>query len=127
MPSPRLTHATRLTTLLAEAGLPVEGVADAGPRANPRFVPQLSPQATAAQRDAAAAILEGFDPSDAAQAAWEAGQAPGREALRGAAPQAIADLDAYAALNNPNPTQTAAQVRRQAQILALLLRGLDLP
>lgn len=71
------------------------------------------PEATAEQRAAAQAVVNAFDWSPEAQAAWEADRQPERKALRMAAAQAIADNLAYLALATP----TAVQVRQQTDAL----------
>lgn len=68
--------------------------------------------ATLPQIAAAQAVIDGFDTSDAAQAAWEDDQKPERKSLRQAAAGAIADIDTYLAIASPNNAQVVAQVRR---------------
>lgn len=69
------------------------------------------PFATPQQIAAGQAVIDAFDDSDAAQAAWKEDQQPERKTLRQRVAPAIADLEAFLAI----PTPTAAQVREELQ------------
>lgn len=68
------------------------------------------PGATSQQRTSAQAVIDAFDDSAEAQAAWEEDQKPERKSLRQAAQQAVADNQAYLALASPNAAQMRAQL-----------------
>lgn len=109
----------RLDQQLKAAGLPISGV---GIALDGSF--DVRGTLTPAQRTAAQAIIAAFDPSDAAQTAWEEGQQPERKALRSAAAQAIQGNDDYLALVTPTAAQVAAQVRRLTQQNSAIIRRL---
>jgi hypothetical protein len=85
----------------------------------------FAPEATPQQRIAAQAVVDAFDWSDAAQAAWEADQFPERKDLRAAAAGAIADNDAFLAIASPSNAQVLAQVRRLTQQNNRIIRRLS--
>lgn len=112
----------RLHSLIA-AVCPITGISP--PNTWPGTVRiDFSPSATQPQRDAAAAVIAAFDPSDAAQAAWEEAQKPERQTMRQAAAAAVTDIDTYLAISNPTNAQVAAQVRRLSQIMRAVIRRL---
>lgn len=102
-----MSQKLRLHTQVA-AVCPIHGVGG-GPGAY-TFVPK--DESTTAQRTAAQAAIDAFDPSDAAQTAWEEDQRPERKTVRQAAAQAVADNATFLALANPTNAQILAQVRR---------------
>lgn len=113
----------RLAATLAGT-CPIVGVSvgKAGDSATVRI--DFDSTATASQKTAAQNALAAFDWSDAAHSAWEDVQYPMRASLRLQAVQAIADMNAYAALANPTVAQTNAYSKRVAQTLPLILRRL---
>lgn len=73
---------------------------------------------------AAQSIINAFDDSEAAQAAWEEDKQPQRKAIRQAAAAAIAANDTFIALANPTAAQVAAHVERLAQQNNAIIRRL---
>lgn len=92
-----------------KAVCPIDGVCVALGRIDYR------PEATAAQRAAAAAVLAGWDFSDTAQQARDDAKQPERTQLRQAAVQSLADNATYLAIATPTQAQVVAQVRALTQ------------
>jgi hypothetical protein len=84
------------------------------------------PTATQAHRDAAAAVIAGFDWSAAADAAYRDAQEPDLATLRDQATQAVADISTFLAIASPSNAQLAAEVKaidqRQRAIIKALAR-----
>jgi hypothetical protein len=102
----------RLHFDLAAAGIPLDGVSGGPPPAPVRV--DYAASATQAQRAQGAALVAGFDWSQAAQDAWEDAQEADLTALRNQTAQALADIGAYLAIA---ATATTAQVRAEVQAI----------
>lgn len=84
----------------------------------------FAPEATAEQQAAAQAVVNAFDWSAEAHAAWLAERVPERKALRGAAAQAIqANVD-FLANASPNNAAVLAQVRELSRQNNRIIRRL---
>lgn len=118
------SHAERLEAAIRAAGVPVVGVS-IGRVGQPATVGVSPPEMQAAAQP----TIDTFDWSAAAQAAWEEDRQPERKAVRQAASQAVADIDAYlAAADTGTAAQQAARdhaaVKRLAQITRAVVRRL---
>lgn len=102
----------RLHDTLSTAGVPVVSVTLI---ADNTATIQLDPSATPSQVTQGGTILSAFDWSQSAQNAWAEGRHPDRKAIREAAVNAIADLDAFIAIAGPTNAQTLAIVRKLCQ------------
>jgi hypothetical protein len=110
-------NAERLHATLA-ALVPIDGVSVGTPGDAATVEVNFKATATQAQRQAAAAALASFDWSPAADQAWADARAPERTAVRQAAAQAVADIDAYLAAADTG-TAAAVQTRDHNQFKRL--------
>lgn len=102
----------RLDSLIRPVA-PIDGISVGTPGDSSTVRIDFRDDATPQQRAAARAVVDSFDWSDAAHAAWEDDRQPERKALRVAAASALAANADYLAI----PTPTAAQVRQQTEAL----------
>lgn len=112
----------RLTEAVATA-CPIEGMSINATLRSATFRATLA--ATNQQVAAAQAVIDGFDWSEAAQAAWLATRYPEREGLKAAAAGAVSDNDTFLALASPTNAQVLAQVRRLTQQNTRIIRRLS--
>lgn len=96
---------------------PIDGVSGS----QDGVVIQHRSEATAPQRAAADAAVLAFDWSQAAHDAWLEDRKPERKAVRQAAAQAVADIDAYLLIAD---AATNVQVRAQVKLLSQIVRRL---
>lgn len=111
--------------IAAVCPIPVGSSVSIGKRADRstwRF--QTLASATEQQILAGRAVIDAFDDSDAAQAAWEEDKQPERKTLRQQAANALAEIDAFLAIANPTAAQVRDEVRRIVQRQKAIIRRL---
>lgn len=118
-----ISDSTQRLTSTILAVCPIAGVSGTNTKDSSKIRIDFDPIATDQQKDAAQAVLQSFDWSDAAQAAWEKDQLPQEQKdLNAATTQILADIATYNAIIKPTLDDVSKQTTSINNSLLLLVK-----